>query len=345
MAKPSMSDIAKLAGVSKNAVSLALRNDAQISEKTREKIAAIAEKLGYAKNPVVSHLMTQLRQSRSPRFQASLGLINAHSDPKAFAQHPTIPTYVAGCRRRAAQLGYVLDEFWLHDPDLDGTRLNRILQARGIRGLVITGLMKENRLPKRFASTWEAFPCVVTGVRTRQPALSFAATDHHMLTMRAFEKALELGYQRPALVLDREIDLLIDGRFSAGIYTAQLALPEKQRLKPFYEVNRARNDPDIFWKWFDREKPDAILTLYNVVRHWLEKRGLQIGMEVGLIQMEWRADRPDWAGMNQHNDIVGEAAVEMLVGMLHNGEKGVPVFPRATLVGSSWMDGATALRS
>jgi LacI family transcriptional regulator len=334
-----MADVARAAGVSKNAVSLALRNDAQIPEATRARIAAVAEKLGYVRNPVVSHLMTQLRQSRSAGFQAVLGLINANSDEKAFTRHPTVPAYVEGCRRRAAQLGYVLDEFWLHQPQLNGARLNRILHARGIRGLIITGLMKENRLPERFAATWEEFPCVVTGVRTREPALSFAATDHHMLTLRAFEKALELGYQRPGLVLDREIDLLIDRRFSAGMHMAQMALPEASRVQPFYEVNRAKQEPELFSRWLAEQKPDAILTLYNIVQHWLEERGR--GSEIGLIQMEWRSDRPEWAGMNQHNDVVGEAAVEMLVGMLQNGEKGVPLFPRGTLVGSSWVDGAT----
>jgi LacI family transcriptional regulator len=56
--------------------------------------------------------------------------------------------------------------------------------------------------------------------------------------------------------------------------------------------------------------------------------------------LEWRADSPDWAGMNQHNDVVGEAAVEMVIGMIHNNE-GIPDFPRATLVGSTWVNGKT----
>jgi LacI family transcriptional regulator len=63
--------------------------------------------------------------------------------------------------------------------------------------------------------------------------------------------------------------------------------------------------------------------------------------DVGLIQLEWRANHADWAGMNQHNDIVGEAAVEMVIGMIHGSETGVPLFPRATLIGSTWVDGET----
>jgi LacI family transcriptional regulator len=68
---------------------------------------------------------------------------------------------------------------------------------------------------------------------------------------------------------------------------------------------------------------------------------LKVPRDVGLIQLEWRADHPTWAGMCQHNDIVGEAAVEMLLGLIHQDEKGIPLYPRATLIGSSWVNGMT----
>ncbi|HEY8966041.1 MAG TPA: LacI family DNA-binding transcriptional regulator, partial [Candidatus Methylacidiphilales bacterium] len=192
--KPSMADIAKAVGLSKNTVSLALRNSPQIPAATRERIAKAARRLGYRKNPTVSHLMAVLRSDRSPRFQANLAVINAHQDRDAFRSHPTIPTYLEGCRRRARDLGYGIESFWLHDPELDGPRLLRILRARGIRGIVIIGLMRENRLPERFLPVWEAFPTAVTGVRTVSPSLPFACTDHHALALAAFEQALRAGY-------------------------------------------------------------------------------------------------------------------------------------------------------
>ena len=162
-----------------------------------------------------------------------------------------------------------------------------------------------------------------------------------MLALRAFQKALELGYKRPALVLDQVIDRLVDGRFSAGVQIAQQALPVARRAKAFYLLRGARDEPAIFRRWLERENPDALLTLYNIVRRWIEDAGILAPRHVGLIQLEWRDDSPDWAGMNQHNDVVGEAAVEMVIGMIHNNECGIPGFPRATLVGSTWVDGTT----
>lgn len=341
MKKVSMLDVAREVGVSKNTVSLALRNDPQIPRSTREKIQQAATRLGYQKNPTVGHLMAQLRAGARRGHQANLAILNANADPDAFRSHPTIPTYVAGCCRRASQQGYSLDEFWLGDSQLDGEKLTRIFHSRGIRGALVVGLMNHNRLPERFASLWQNFACVVTGARTQSPALSFACTDHHVLALRATENVLRLGYRRPGLVLDANIDRLIEGRFTAGFQIAQRPLPPAQRLHPFYDDAHAPDRESSFRKWYEREQPDVILTLYHVVRAWLRNLGLDAPADVGLVQLEWRVDHGRWAGMNQHNDIVGEAAVEMLVGMIHNGERGVPASPRATLIGSTWVDGET----
>jgi LacI family transcriptional regulator len=342
MRQPTMADVAKAAGVSKNTVSLTLRGSPRVAEETRLRIARIAETMGYRLNPTVAHLMAQLRQNRAPGYQATLAMINAHKSPDAFTRHPTIPSYVHGCRRRAKQLGYQLDEFWLHEPDLPVARWISIFRARNIRGIIIIGMMEHNRLPPRLAPLWDAFPAVVTGVRTRDPALSFACSDQHALALEAFEKAVALGYQRPALVLDGVIDALIEGRFTAGFLTGQSRLvPVHQRTQPFHEVAAARHDRAVFARWLEKNRPDVIFTLYHEVARWLHELGLQVPRDLGLIQYEWRADHGEWAGMDQRNDLVGEAALDMLISMVHHNEHGIPEHPRATMIGCHWVDGAT----
>lgn len=341
MTRVTMAIIAEKAGVSKNTVSLALRHDPQIPPETRKRIAKIAKAMGYTKNPVVAQLMTELRKAHPAGYRRTLALLNANLDPRAFKAHPTVPVYVSGCRRRAEFHGYKLDEFWLHDPELNGERLDRILKARGIRGALVVGLMKENQLPERFATIWQNHACVVTGVRTRNPTLPFCCVDHHALVLQAMEQVRALGYERPALVVDDHIDRLVDGRFSSAMWVGQQALPTKNRVPGFYSVEEARKDPSIFEKWLKAHRPDVIFTLYNVVKTWVEGLGLKVPRDIGLVQLERRADSKDWAGIDQHNDLTGESAVDMLVGMVHNNEIGLPAFPRATLVGGSWVNGAT----
>ncbi|MEI8037058.1 MAG: LacI family DNA-binding transcriptional regulator [Verrucomicrobiota bacterium] len=344
MPQPTMADVAKAAGVSKNTVSLALRGSPRVAPPTLQRVAEVAHALGYRLNPTVAQLMAQLRQTRAPGYQATLAMVNAHHTRDAFTHHPTIPAYVEGCRRRARQLGYQLDEFWLHEPALPLARWLSILRARNIRGIVIVGLMQDNRLPAHLAELWEAFPAVVTGVRTREPALSFACSDHHALALGAFEQALGMGYRRPALVLDRVIDELTEGRFTAGFLTGQSRLlPVKQRTRPFFEVAAARQDRAVFAKWLAHNTPDVIFTLYHEVKRWLLDLGWCVPQDIGLIQYEWRADHGQWAGMDQCNDLVGEAALDMLISMVHRNESGVPDRPRATMIGSRWIHGGTVL--
>lgn len=339
MARVTLSDIAKAVGFSKNTVSLALRGNPQIPEDTRERIRVAAEKLGYQPNAVVSQLMAQLRASRTTRFQAKLALVNANLDSDAFASHPTIPTYVEGCEARAAKLGYSFDRFWLHDPTLNAERWLRILHTRGIRGIVIVGLMDQNRLPAQFMPVWQQYPTVVTGVRTREPVLSFCCVDHHNLALMALEKALELGYQRPALVIDDVIDALVERRFSAGFLTGQRALPKSRQVPLFTSIRSGQKDPGEFHAWLKKYKPDVVFTLYNIVLQWIGALGLKVPSDIGVIQLEWRKTRPNVAGMNQHNFVTGEAAVDMVVSQIHNNEVGVHSFPRATLIGASWEAG------
>lgn len=342
MIQPTMAEVAKAAGVSKNTVSLALKGSPRISGQTRMRIEEIAKSMGYRLNPTVAHLMAQLRQNRSPGFQATLAMINGHQSKDAFIKHSTIPYYVQGCRQRARQLGYQLDEFWLHEPNLPVARWLSIFRARNIRGIIIVGMMQHNRLPAHLSALWDEFPSVVTGVRTREPALSFACSDQHALALEAFEKAVALGYRRPALVLDGVIDELVEGRFTAGFLTAQSRLvPMEQRTEPFYEVAAARLDRSVFSKWLDENKPDVIFTLYHEVKRWLLDLGMNVPQDIGLIQYEWRSDHREWAGMDQRNDLVGEAAMDMLISMVHHNERGVPEHPRATMIGCHWVDGST----
>jgi LacI family transcriptional regulator len=335
-----LKDIARTLGYSKNTISLALRGSPQIPAVTRRKVEAEAARLGYRPNAVVSQLMAQLRSARTSRLQAKLALVNANLDPGAFKRHPTVPIYVEGCERRAASLGYDFDRFWLHDPELTASRWTRILTARGIKGLVLVGLMDTNHLPAQLEAVWSSFPCVVTGVRTRDPALSFCCVDHYNLALLAFERALALGYRRPGLVLDDVIDSLVERRFSAGCLTGQRMLPASQRVPVFGDVN-GPGRAEMLRAWLDRYRPDVIFTLYNSVLGWLKAAGLRIPEDIGVIQLEWRPSRPDIAGMNQHNRVTGEAAVDMVVSQIHNNEAGVQEFPRSTMIGATWVDGAT----
>jgi len=335
-----MAALAAMAGVSKNTVSLALRGDRRIGEATRSRIHALAEKHGYHKNPVVAHLMSELRKNKTSEYRRTLALLNAHTDREALTRHPTVSTWVKGCRRRAESQGYLFDVFWLHDPELNGPRLARILHARGISGAIMVGLFNPTWLPQRFLSLWNDIACVVTGVRTHEPTLSFCCVDHHALMLEAVRQVIALGYRRPALALSSTVDRLVEGRFSAGMIIGQQALPEKDRL-PRFDKEDSEEDLPRFGAWMRRYRPDVLLTLHRDLKGWLERLSYRVPEDVGLVDLEHNSAHADWASMEQRNDLSGEAAVDLVVSMLHNNESGVPAFPRSILGSSHWVAGTT----
>lgn len=338
---PGMADIAKIVGVSKNTVSLALRDSPLISKNTKKKIVKAAQSIAYEKNATFSKFMSEIKVSGLKRYRETIALINAHENSNAFKSHPTIPRYIEGIKRAAKREGFALDEFWLYDSNLNGRKLARILKSRGIRGGVIVGLMNNNRLPAKFKEIWTQFKFVVTGVRTYGPTLNFAIADHFLIAYQATLQALEHGFDKPALVLDKDIDELIEGRFTGGFLRAQMNMAKENRIEPFFRVKEARQDISIFTKWFKKHKPNAIICLYNSVKKWVEDMGLKVPEDIALIQLERRESEPEWAGLNQCNDLVGEAAIERLAQILYAppSEKNSKV--TATLVSPEWIESST----
>jgi LacI family transcriptional regulator len=45
--------------------------------------------------------------------------------------------------------------------------------------------------------------------------------------------------------------------------------------------------------------------------------------------------------MNQNNDLVGAAAVDLVVGELHRNEAGIPTYPKCVMIESQWIEGTT----
>ncbi len=337
-APPTMQTVATAAGVGKATVSLALRDDPRLRAATRKRIQRIAKKLGYRPNATVASLMAQLRVSRTPKYQATLGLLNASKYPDALTGLHTFRDWITGVTRRAEQLGYGIDEFWLHDPSIPPSRLARILESRGIRGLVVAAILDRGALPAAFKELSTKFASVAVGLRTTAPALHFSCNDQYFTALEAVQQVIKLGYQRPGLVMSRELDAEIDCRFTAGFWVGQQALPPAQRLTRFaFEDYSDRT----FRKWIETQKPDAIVCIHGEVQHWLEKMELGVPDDIALVHLDLTDELPGWAGMHQNNELVGMAAIDILVGQLHRNESGIPDFPKCVQIQSTWVPGAT----
>ncbi len=332
-----MHKIAQRAGVGKATVSLALRDDPRLRPETRRRIQKLAAKMGYRTNATVANLMAQLRASRIHRCPATLGLLNVSPDASQLSQ-PPFREWSRGCRERAGQLGYGLEGFWLHEPGSTPAHLAERLESHNIRGFVIAAPPGQTRLPEEFDPLWRRFACVVAGVRPVWPPLNFCSNDQFVTASQAAHHLWGFGYRRMALVISPEMDALAERRYSAGFWAAQEGLDGCERI-PTFPFHPAAET--AFRAWFTRHEPDVILCAHEEVRDWLQLMNLKLPGDVALAHLDWREDRPDWAGMHQNHTLVGAGAVDLLVGQLHGNEAGFPKFPKASFIQSKWIDGPT----
>lgn len=333
--RPNMQQIGQAAGVSKSAVSLALRNDPRIPEATRLRIQSIANEMGYRRNPVVDSLMTQLRAGRQPTFQANLGLINC-SPVSDLSQNHTFRRLREGVLRRAEDLGYGIEEFWLQQPDMRPQRLKQIVETRGIRGLVLIAALSPDTIDRGYVDFWYDFACSVIGVTHLNNRLNCSSNDQYLTARRATEKVFELGYQRPMLVVPPDDDALLEDKFSAGFYSMIHRLPVQDRL-PVVPLDMA--DPSAALLAIREQKPDVVITNKSEFYGALQDDGVSIPKDLGLVHLDWHDGLANIAGMRQNNRVVGSAGVDLVVGQLQKNEFGSQEFPKVVQIESVWVDG------
>ncbi|GAT32543.1 LacI family transcriptional regulator [Terrimicrobium sacchariphilum] len=340
---PSMAEIAAAAGVAKSTVSLALRNDPRVAPEAREHIQRVAEGMGYQTNALVARLMAELRRSRKQNHVAMLALINVSKVKRIDLKVPVVSDRLKGARERAELLGYSVDHFWLHEPDVTPERLGRILVARGALGVIIYGSRDETDI-ERCRPVWSILPSVVIGNHPKSTGLNFVANDHYATSLEACRRLSAAGYTRIGFVLDKWLDTLLEQRFTSG-YLAGIDYsrsgPPPLYLEDPAEAPRPQGKKRFF-DWVKKHRPDACICLNDFILDWIGEIDVKVPEEMGMALLDLPdALRGRVAGMYQGPEREGMKAVDSLVGQIHRRESGLPPFQTGLLLESEWIPGPT----
>lgn len=336
----SVQEIAKLAGTAKSTVSLALRNDPRLPVATCRRIQRIADRLGYRPNAAVARLMAQLHAGEKTRVKATLALLDIWPEPGVDKRLPTFQLWHKGISTRADQLGYALDHFDIHDEACRPDRLLRILKSRGIQGLILRGLKSRGEIDGVWLPVLETLPSVVVGVEQVNPAMFAATNDQFHTALMHVREFHRLGHRRIGLVVHGETERLLHYRFSGGFLAGLYETNQRSAIPP---LHISWDDRAKFLKWFDRHRPDAIVCNILHVLHWLEAEGVAIPVDVSVSNLDLGETADGWAGTRQHSELVGSAAVDLVIGQIHRNERGLQTHPKCVLIRSSWSDGRTVL--
>jgi LacI family transcriptional regulator len=96
-----------------------------------------------------------------------------------------------------------------------------------------------------------------------------------------------------------------------------------------------------FGRWIERQRPDVVITIGPTVGTWLKELGLRVPRDIGLANVDVALDTPGTTGIDQSPRIIGAAAIDLLISLIHHHERGVPAVPRVTKVQGTFFAGKT----
>lgn len=329
-----ISDVAKRAGVSRTAVSYALRDDPNIAAPTRAKIRKVADAMGYRPDPTLAKLMAHLHAGRGRRYVGKLGLLNTHHDRDFGRTTAALLDFRRSAERRADALGYGTEEFWLHEPGRSPRRLAQMLISRGIRGLLVGSTGRHGTV---LEFPWEKFAAVTVGYSVETPALHRVVTHHYRNTQLAIRKALEAGHVRLGFVSPGNAEAAMENLHLAAFLAWQQEIVPERRVPPLLaDVD----DWPALRDWYAKHRPTVILST-SAGRVEMAAAGIRTPDDVALVKLLlWDRELGE-SGVLPGYERLGEAAVNLLASQLQHDDFGPPDDPKVVLVDGRWSAGET----
>ncbi len=333
---PTLREIARRCGVSQMTVSRALRDQPRVAEKTRRRIAKVADALGYRPDPEIVKLMHYVRRGKRDALRS---VICAMTNWQAGLEPNYLTDLAAGARERARERGYLFSR----EPIPAGAAANpealrRKLRSRGVQGVLFLPMSPPVDLGGLLE--WGEFSVVAASLSVLGPELNRVAPDHFANTLRLFRELAARGYRRIGLVVDVEQDRRTNRGFSA----AALSFGWNEAVEHVPPLVWAGDLAAAIRPWFRREKPDLVLTTSEErVRSCAAALGVPLAGKLGFASTNVRpgpGGRPAIAGIDEMPREIGASAVDLLASLIERRARGLPKLPTATLLTGRWCEPA-----
>jgi LacI family transcriptional regulator len=183
--RPTIYDVARLAGVSTATVSRALNGTGQVAESKRFAIDAAVERLGYRPNTIARSLVTRSTQT--------IALLLPDITNPFYAE------LVTGIQQLTRERDYTMllctTDF---DPEQE-ERYLRLLRAKHVDGALVDGLVLPPERIARFVE--DGFPIVCLDRDVDSRSVPLVQVDNRMGARLATEHLLALGHTRIAHIM------------------------------------------------------------------------------------------------------------------------------------------------
>ncbi len=322
-----LQSIADHLGVSRSTVSLALRDDPRISTSRRKRIQEVAQELGYRPNALISSLMSHLRDSKNPPQRTGLLYLISGPDPSPGPPGTLFHTYYAGAAHHAARRGYHLEQLWVGDPQLTESRLEKILWARRIPGVIVGPQRGEGPLP---TLPWDRLSAVMLGHPFPDSPLDRVSVNYYTSTRLALAFIKQTLRHPVRLILPALHDRKTNHLWVASYL--QKRLRNRSLRAPFI-----LESPRRAVEWVERN-PQCTVLGTNLVRSWLQDAGLHDKTDFNFVSLSVE-HYSDVTGVKEPTWEVGVETAGRLIDLISRNTTGIPTHPRMILVEPSWQEG------
>ena len=328
----SMKEIAKEAGASVSAVSLALRNSPKVSEKRRLEIERIAEHMGYVKDGRISELMEHMRSKRSNRQMSKLAVIIPDLERRNLKKYQRFEKLVSGIEGQCLASGYGTDYFYLKDMQVSPKRLKSILVSRGIRVVILLPYLNgvgtiDLDLNGLCASS--------SGYSIIDPNVNRACPNYLQMMDELLEQALALGYRRIGFIMAYKSGGTGHKLFASSYLYYSSQLSENKRIPIL--ARRDISEPNIR-QWMESYQPEAVISS-GAIYQTLQKIGYTAPTDIGFASLDLSYEPTDASGVDHRHDLVGQETTRMALSELSLNHTGEPENPMVITVDSHYRPG------
>ncbi|WOO43621.1 LacI family DNA-binding transcriptional regulator [Rubellicoccus peritrichatus] len=336
--KTSLGEIAREAGVSRSAVSYALRNAPGVSKETRKRILQISERLGYSPDARIASMMARIRETKN-KETLPIAWINTAPDIPTWQELKYLSPYFEGAQKRAAEMGYRIDEIWAHTPGTTAKSISRIINQRGIEGVILT------YPARRFKLDWNRLAAVSIEGGLITPRLHRVMADSYHNLLLAIKMLQRYGYHRIGICFEKEVDKFSSHSLRAAATYAYATNAKQNKVPPlFYTQRNEKQWPaakEAIANWISKYKPRVIIGHSSQLVEAAEASGRKVPEDIGVVHIATDDDVTDWAGVSSNRRIIGATAVEKIIGLIRIHQFGIPTHSSDTKIRGSWHDGTT----
>lgn len=313
-------------------VSLAMRNNPRIPAKTRTRIKAIAEEMGYVPDPAMSALCSYRDSIRSHEVQSGLAYLTDMS-----AQDKFSTMVYEHAKEQAQARGYNLISYNLTDENITLKRLQSIWWNTGLKGVLI-GPFKDGRMLK---GNWSRWPVVAYGYSVTEPPFHRASVNHFQDMLAHLRELRRRKYCRIGLCLPKNIDSKTGGKLHAAYLLDQDLAQEKSPIPILCGADV--DSPEFLDQWVRGNKIDVVIAYYEHYQA-LRELGWDIPEQLGFSLLTKRAFETTTkkiCGFDTKADELATHSINFLISLIHEQEYGVSAVPRAYMISGEFSEGKT----